>query len=249
MRADMAQVIIERPRYGSSDPSRKKGYRKLQQRTPLDEQPHHESMLGRWQGMSKTLNEHLGPLRRFLRSRVGRPWNHVHRELCTYVSFDNAVQKHILAHIDQYVCRLTERVGDRLYDVSRRWGGKGRQLRPDELYVDPATGYLQVVKFIHRRRDPLRIILPEGIYLRHAGTWWQLTVRPLPVDDCECWDIWLERSVGRRDELLSRNTYGRAVYATAQRPLNPTETRSLIRRYQATSPRTRYRRTPHQVAE
>jgi hypothetical protein len=243
MRADMAQVIIERPRYGSSDPSRKKSYRKHQQRTPLDEQPRHEPMLGRWRGMSKMLNEHLGPLRRFLRSRVGRPWNNVHRELCEHVSFDNAVQKHILAHIHESVSRVVERVGDQIYDRDRRWGGHNRGLRPGELYVDPDTGYLQIVKPIRRRQDPLRIARPEGLNLQREGIWWQVTVRPLPLDRRHGWDIWLERPLQHLDDARCQTTYGQAVYAVAQRPLNARASLELLRLYWSTQPRRKHGRT------
>jgi hypothetical protein len=40
---------------------------------------------------------------RFLRSNIGRPWNKVHQELREHVSFDNAVQAHVLVHIYEYV--------------------------------------------------------------------------------------------------------------------------------------------------
>ena len=97
MRADMDKVIVERPRFGSSMPTRKKGYRKSLQSAAVHDLPRREPMMGRWRGMQRFLNEYLGPIQRFLRSRVGRPWNRVHQELCEHVSFDNAVQKHVLA--------------------------------------------------------------------------------------------------------------------------------------------------------
>src|SRR5262245_27860576 len=102
MRSDMDKVIVERPRFRSRAPSRKKGYRKYLQRTGIDQLPVREPMLGRWHGMGKFLNEHLGPMRRFLRSNIGRPWNKVHQELCEHVSFENAVQAHVLTHIYDY---------------------------------------------------------------------------------------------------------------------------------------------------
>lgn len=242
MRADMAQVIIERPRHGSSDPSRKKGYRKLLQRIPLDEQPRQEPMLGRWHGMSKSLNEHLGPLRRFLRSRVGRPWNHVHRELCEHVSFDNAVQKHILAHIYQYVVQFVDRCGDRIYDRRLGWSGRRRALRAGEMYLDPRTGYLQIVKPHRLRRDPQRIARPEGLYLQRDGTWWQVTVRPLPNNRRDGWDLWLERPLNRVSDELCQSTYGQAVYAVAQRPLSRREALDLLQQYRSTGARRKQRR-------
>ena len=52
---------------------------------------------------TKHFNEHLAPLRRFLESNVGRPWNKVYSEICQYVDRGNVVQKHILTHLFEYV--------------------------------------------------------------------------------------------------------------------------------------------------
>ena len=140
MRSDMAKVIVERPRYGSRLRSRKKGYRRSMQRIGIADLPRREPMLGRWKGLQRELNEHLGPMRRFLRSRVGRPWNVVHRELCEHVSFNNAVQKHILAHIFEYVEQFVDEMDGRVY--SRR----GWPLRVGAMYICPRTGYLRTVR-------------------------------------------------------------------------------------------------------
>ena len=108
MRSDMDKVIVERPRFGSRRSSRRKGYRKYLQSMPVEELPRNEPMLGRWRGRDKWLNDHLGPMRRFLRSNVGRPWNKVHQDLCEHVSFDNAVQSHVLDHIYDFVHKHVE---------------------------------------------------------------------------------------------------------------------------------------------
>jgi hypothetical protein len=119
MRADMAKVIVERPRVGSRAPSRKKGYRKYIQQTGLDDLPRREPLLGHWRGKGRWLNEHLGPMRRFLRSNVGRPWNKVHQELCEHVSFDNPVQSHVLTHIFDYVQKHVEVRGRAVFSLNR----------------------------------------------------------------------------------------------------------------------------------
>lgn len=102
MRADMAKVIVERPRYGSRLGCRK-GYRKQRQRMPLDEAPKREGIKAR--GRSKSLNEHLGPLRRYLLSNVGRPWDTVFAEICANLSRNSAVQDHVRDHVEGYVER------------------------------------------------------------------------------------------------------------------------------------------------
>lgn len=73
MREDMAKVIVERPRRGAS--GRLKGrLRGNRQAQPIK------------QGMkflladTKSLNENLAPLRRYLARQVGRPWSKVYSE-------------------------------------------------------------------------------------------------------------------------------------------------------------------------
>ena len=51
----------------------------------------------------KSLNEHLGPLRRYLSSQVGRPWDKVYAEICAHISVDSAVQDHVRDHVFDYV--------------------------------------------------------------------------------------------------------------------------------------------------
>ena len=82
MRSDMAKVIVERPRIGSSMRGKSKGYRRSLQRLDHETLPSKEGIKRRHLGHRKWLNEHLGPLRRYLDSQVGRPWNKVFSEIC-----------------------------------------------------------------------------------------------------------------------------------------------------------------------
>lgn len=145
----MAKVIVERPRIGSRAPSRKKGYRRSLQRVADADLPHREPMLGRWRGMQRELNEHLGPLRRYLRSQVGRPWNGVYHDLREHVSFNNAVQKHVLSHVFQFVVQFVN-LEDRK-PVHRGGWRNGHPLRAGEMYICPASGLLKTVPDKRRR--------------------------------------------------------------------------------------------------
>ena len=60
----MAKVIVERPRYGSRMRGHGKGYCRAQRRIDRDEAPKREGLKRSLSGMTKSLNEHLGPLRR-----------------------------------------------------------------------------------------------------------------------------------------------------------------------------------------
>jgi len=67
----MAKVIVERPRHGSRLPTKGKGYDRRGARIAWDDQPRREGMKLRGGG-GKSLNEHLGPLRRYLAGQPGR---------------------------------------------------------------------------------------------------------------------------------------------------------------------------------
>ena len=227
MRADMDKVIVERPRFGSRSRSRKKGYRKYCQKVGIEGLPRREPLLGRWHGRQRSLNEHLGPMRRFLRSRVGRPWNRVHQELCEHVSFNNAVQMHVLTHVFDYVHRLVEIRGR---DIVRcdNWF-RGIVLRSGEMYVCPRTGILKVVRKRRSGPAPQRVGLGSLIqYHRRDGHWWELRLRKLPESpNRELCDLWLGRTFGELGMEQMRREYGDKLIAVSARPLTESEVRDL----------------------
>lgn len=243
MRADMDKVIVERPRIGSRAPSRKKGYRKLQQSTPIDEAPKREPMLGRWKGRNKWLNEHLGPMRRFLRSNIGRPWNKVHQELCEHVSFDNAVQGHVLEHIDDYIYKHVE-VEDRsrvFLKHASYWFG--HRLRPGEMYVCPSTGILRKVNVDRRQANQERVsVSPTKQFHFRDNLWWEVQVRSSRNARPDLWDVWLERDVGELSVQDCLKAYGGEMVAISKRPLSRDETKQLHRDRRNRSRRNRRRK-------
>src|SRR5580698_7836686 len=99
MRSDMFEVIIERPRWNGGRGSHGKG-RRAEPRRQHDAPLWEPVSLGRG---TKSLNENLAPLRRFLERRVGRPWDAVRGEICALITPRSAVQKHVLDHVKQMV--------------------------------------------------------------------------------------------------------------------------------------------------
>lgn len=142
MRSDMFEVIIERPRGGGG---RVKWGRSLE-RTPraIERAPSREGMRAR--GRSKFLNENLAPLKRFLRSRVGRPWDAVRSELREGLSMDSAVQKHVMDHVRQMVEENPVMIDGRPHGPCA-YEGRYRPLRCHPrwpmFYVCPRTGLLR----------------------------------------------------------------------------------------------------------
>lgn len=154
MRADMFEVIIERPRGGAGWLKGRRHADDVRRRP--DEAPLREPMMRG--GRTKHLNENLAPLERFLRSRVGRPWNAVHSEMCEHLRQASAVQKHVLDHVKQLVS-LHVVMKDGAPHLFRGWGPH-RELVPlglydrCRLYVCPKTGILREAPQVRRKRTP-----------------------------------------------------------------------------------------------
>ena len=98
MRDDLYKVIVERPRVGSRNATNSDGriFRNS------EDAPAKVGMRRGYRDQ-KSLNENLAPLRRFLGSQVGRPWNKVYADLSAGIDRRNTVQDHIYAHIENYV--------------------------------------------------------------------------------------------------------------------------------------------------
>lgn len=103
MRRDMPQLLVERERGGERRRfgARMQAFqRKTRTRKDLECLPQLMPMGFR---QTKWLNENLGPLRGFLKSKLGCPWNDVYSELRQRLCPKNTVHMHIMQHLWQYV--------------------------------------------------------------------------------------------------------------------------------------------------
>lgn len=161
MRKDMNKVIVERPRVGGvgNDNSRhnrhetKKVLRSVDSdvASEVDVQSFHSmkrvhtAKPNSWDD-KKQLNENLQPLRRFLESRIGKPWDEVYSEIMQNLNLNNAVQYHVYQHLTR----------DRMVETNTYLGKSGKvvantpygpQMITDRwlptFYVDPVDGTLQ----------------------------------------------------------------------------------------------------------
>ena len=183
MREDMAQVIVERPRIKPF--SNRKGRRQA-----LDDLPKHEGMRrgNAERGDTKRLNENLAPLRRYLESQVGRPWDKVYSDIAANLRVDSTVQQHVRGHLRDFVAVTPRRNISGWYSSSFRGG-----LWWQRLYVDPVTGLLCRTDRLpeERARQCARRIKPappiEHVRLNDhrelrllAGIWYEVTLTALP---------------------------------------------------------------------
>jgi hypothetical protein len=145
MRPDMHKVIVERPRRGSRGPFRSAVGRR---NVALEDLPSKEGLQKRYLGRDlRALNEHLAPLKRFLRKQVGRPWNKIYCEIAARLRPASAVQQHVRDHIWDYVERHVTIGPDGVVYHRPRFGPpEPWPLRQGDLYVHPKTGILLAAK-------------------------------------------------------------------------------------------------------
>lgn len=144
MRKDMAKVIVERPRLGRAAA----GLRPGRMRPLVDDDGEivrakgAREPVGRAQ-KTKGLNETLNPLRRYLESQVGRPWNKVYSEISAHLKPTSTVQQHVRDHIEDFVAFRTRMREGQVY-VNHRWGQEKLLAQSwQRLYVHPRTGLLR----------------------------------------------------------------------------------------------------------
>ena len=183
MRRSMFKAIVERPRLGG-------GYvRKGRPPRELDDHPAHKGMRQPYGYQSKSLNENLSPLRRFLVRQVGRPWDKVYSEICEHLRPDSTVQDHVRLHIEDFVSTHVA-VGED-GTLEHRGGGRiGRIVTL--LYVDPRTGILRLNKAHPRvggrrrsappsgKRYPHVVVGPEQELIQVGGIWYWVTFDTVP---------------------------------------------------------------------
>jgi hypothetical protein len=136
----MFKVIVERPRWGASHASspklkRTKDYTIKQiglRRHACESAPY-----------TKSLNENLAPLVRFLRSRLGQSWDEVFSEICAHLDTGSRVKMHVRQHIEDFVLTRISigRHGEWLFEGEVL--GVSHWSMRRKFFVDPDDGLLK----------------------------------------------------------------------------------------------------------
>lgn len=195
MRADMKQVLIERPR---------RGWRSKHQRT-------NKPRVSDWDGedmrvervaprppRTKYFDDLLGPLRKYLRAQIGRPWDKVFSEICASIDSRTVTGRHLLHHFLQEIevdCQLDTagNPGYAIHNRHRPWAFSG-------LYVHPHTGLVCYApkatnrqRWIQRQAEQssalaaYRKLSDDTFLLNRQGSWHWVKIGPV---------------FGRRDDRL-----------------------------------------------
>jgi hypothetical protein len=204
----MHKVVIERPRWNPGP-----GKQGRRANLPLELLPKFEG-IKRLHIRRKGLTDLLGPLKRWLQSQVGRPWNDVYSEACAVIKPDSVIRLHVKTHLLQFVQRHTFMYEGRVcfLDTSRRGGivpvrkmGRCRNF----FFVHPETGLLHESPSLSKRewkaRPPKEKAMVHWIGGNLAlqligGHWFECRYENVFVEPWfKTYDHALERTVTRRD--------------------------------------------------
>ena len=248
----MPKVIVERPRWGSRA--------RLKNRVRVDDDEMLPTKLGVKRdamlrsGWTKSLNENLTPLRRYLEAQVGRPWDKVWSEICKNLKPLNTVQQHVRDHIPDFVAIKTSLKDGEVW-VLDRWSGGPLKDSHMKLFVDPKSGLLRrnkhwrswaakrkaaTAKEAQAAEKRRRIVSKTKQYhLLDDGGWWEVTLaaahsgmaefpaapRAQTTTSQGAVDVVQDAGLS---ELGRSALYGRSgVYAVAKRQLSKKEMRDL----------------------
>lgn len=190
MRPDFHKVLIERPRSGM------RGKRQPLPRLRVadwDGEEFAERPLPR-PNRTKFFDDLLGPLRKWLRKQVNRPWDKVFAELVAGIDRRTTVGEHLIDHVKQMVT------------IQIHVDAEGRMIRPDwrwreveGLYVHPRTGILRYRAPESRRQwrarqaalarqaaDEMNVqrrLDDQTMLQRVKGIWYMLHLQPLSADE------------------------------------------------------------------
>ncbi len=240
MRHDMDRVLVTRPRLGGKVRRKGRAY-------PMENLPSRVGMkraLALAKADAKTLNEHLQPLRRYLHTQVGRPWDKVWSDIAAGLRGTSTVQQHVRDHVFDFVARDVFLRG---HDPWLREFGRERPLRESyhELWVDPRSGILRHNRHrvtwrqtLRQRRERTqrtlraRMVPGEGDVQYHLladGAWWEVIlarhVEARAPDAVPPMDVVLSSGLAALppNELYDRER----VYAVSKRQLSRREAARL----------------------
>jgi hypothetical protein len=147
----MHKVIVEEPRHGGNSKRRRRDA------LPFDLLPTKEGMR-RPHVYRKSFGEHLGPLKRWLRSKVGQRWNDVYSEACAVIKPNDVVRLHIRTHMMDYVKRYTFMRNGEVWFFDRFYEAPVSSLVSPTVwpnfYVHPETGILHEAQQWKKSREP-----------------------------------------------------------------------------------------------
>lgn len=232
----LGEIVIERPRTGMRISLKKlQGYKKALQK--ITDEAREDGLLCPYLikpikivHKTKNFSDNLGPLRRWLRSKVGQPWDSIYNEFCQSIETRTLSGRHILSHVWGFVERNVVLIDGVPYQKNHRKYGQNRHLGywREEFYIHPDTGILCLVKkepkVTSKQRDDLIVIDSYHHYRKLNELWYLITLQDLPAMQ-EVTDIVLKVTLKPERALIE---YGKKVYAVSKRQCNKKEIKFIM---------------------
>lgn len=230
----LSEIVIERPRGGRRISLKKlTGFKKQLQKITEEatEDGLFNSYLIKPTKKSKYLSDHLGLLRRFLRSKVGQPWNDIYSELCQKLDTSTMAGQHVIGHLWDYVERHVEIIDGQVYSKSYRWN----RIRLDgsyynRFYIHPETGILCAVQKVNRKQKRQQkqtdIVIIDNYhqYQKVNEIWYLITFADFPPSPTD-YVTDIIKGVIHCSTAMSR---GQKVYAVKKQQCSKKEIRWIL---------------------
>lgn len=237
MRSDFSSVVTERPRAGGRIKT-PKGYNRDLQRWDEEDQPNREKIRQKWKHgwCEKRFTDVLGPIYRYLHSKVGQKWDDVFSEICQNLPKDSLNTSHVRDHITGMVEIHVMMIDGQPCQGSGGYGyGQPILGYRNTFYVHPETGLLCRLKeqksYKHNQKK-IGIDVPGQTMQQYhciEGVWYILTLTTfLEFNDIRNkWllsasDIGYKKSLTYHDRVL---LFGGEYRTESKRQLNSKEIR------------------------
>jgi hypothetical protein len=230
----LSEIVIERPRGGMRISSTSlKGFKKTLYKLTVEASE--DGLLNPYmikvRNGSKFLSDHLGPLRRFLKSKVGKPWNEVYSELSQRLDASTMAGRHVLDHVWRYVEQHVELIDG----VPYRKPYYGSQIklvgyRYTSFYVHPETGILCLVKNTSRQQkvsEPTDVVMIDKYYqyCKLNDIWYLVTFEDFPPPPTKYVTDVIRGFIDRDSAMSVR---GRRIYAVSKRQCNKRQIKFIL---------------------
>jgi len=230
----LSEIVIERPRGGRRISLKKlSGFKK--QLHKLTEEASQDGLLNPYlikpTNKSKYLSDHLGPLRRFLRSKTGHPWNDVYSELCQRLNTNTMAGQHVIDHVWDYVERHVEIIDGEFYSkLYRGYRIKLDASDRDRFYIHPETGILCAAEKVPRKQKqnqrPTDVVIVDDYHQYHKlnEIWYLITFGDFPPPPTDYVTDILKGIIHHSAAMYG----GRKIYAVSKQQCNKREIRFIL---------------------
>ncbi|HLO86393.1 MAG TPA: hypothetical protein VK203_15545 [Nostocaceae cyanobacterium] len=228
------EIVIERPRGGMRIPSTSlKGFKKTLHKLTVEASE--DGLLSPYmikvRNRSKYLSDHLGPLRRFLMSKVGEPWNEVYSELCQRLDTSTMTGQHVLSHLQSFVEQDVEIIDGLPYRKPHQMYRSPLIGYRDNFYVHPETGILCLGEKIPRKQkqssvnQDVVIIDDYHQYQKIKELWYLVTFADFPPPPTQYVTDIIQGLINRDRAIYIK---GRRVYAVSKQQCSKKEIRFIL---------------------